>query len=122
MKLAFKTILLICLVILSLSKSHAQSNVQNENIDNQNVFTPITTDAYTDSLYFKNLEKSKAEINRLNNPPTIQVTSPLPLNERIKNYEAIRDNYPKNSTEYNDIQFKINKLKKELINTLEPNE
>jgi hypothetical protein len=109
-----------CLVFFNLG-AFAQSTTSNVK-EKQEVFIPIATDAYTDSLYFQNLEKSKAETLRLNNPPIIKVSSPLGLKERIKNYEISRDKYFKNSKEYLDIQAKIDRLINELNNTIEPNE
>ena len=120
MFLNFRVFLISCCLICLSTNSFAQGASSNQR-ENQDEFIPITTDAYTDSLYFQNLEKSRAEETRLNNPPIIEVLSPIGIEERIHNYEVIRDGYSKNSKEYLDVQHKIDRLINEL-NTKEPNE
>lgn len=99
-----------CLLIISFS-SCAQSPAKNTIQVESNVFVPITTDDYTDSLYLQNLKKSENEVYRLNNPPKVEESRVIDIQERIKNYEIARDKYHVNSQEYRDIQSKIDRLK-----------
>lgn len=105
-----KILLLCCLVFLRFS-SVAQTGSKQTIRDNQSVFEPITTNAYTDSLFFQNLKKSEKERDRLNNPPTVEEIKTIDVRQRIKSYEMARDKYLVNSQEYRDVQSKIDRLK-----------
>lgn len=109
----YKKYLIVMIFIgISFYCSAQNSNItENRGDQKVNEFIPITTDAYTDSLFLQNLKKSEVEISRLNNPPIVGKAKVLDVQERIKNYEVARNKHSINSKEYRDVQAKIDRLK-----------